>query len=294
MNKSASGMKSTVKWVGAMLAVSAFGAIFDTGLSAPTLAASKGESAWADQTASRVRIVSGTVASDGTPALYAGVQLRLDPGWKTYWRNPGDSGVPPTFDWSGSQNLKNVEVLYPAPHRFADANGTAIGYSEEVVFPVKLTPENTGEPIALSLTFDYGLCKDLCIPNTVELEAVIPPDLGKGDGRLLEAVLSRVPKEESADTLPRVANMSAKLDGEAPALEIEAIFPDGAAGADVFLDNPYVLVPVPVAEGPLQDGKQRFTVALTTPDEAAEIKGKPLTVTLVSDSGSTQTTWTPE
>lgn len=285
---------SVLRGAGVLLAALAFGAICGIGPSTPSLGASKGESAWSDQTNSRARIVSGTLESGGSPALYAGVQLRMDPGWKTYWRNPGDSGVPPTFDWSGSKNLKSAEVLYPAPHRFADANGTAIGYSDEVVFPVKITPEQAGEPVTLSLTFDYGLCKDLCIPNTVELEAVLPPDLGKGDGRLLEAVLARVPKETQPDALPRLGNISAKLAGDAPELEIEALFPEGANGTDVFLDNPQVLVPVPKALGPLEDGKQRFTVALTTPKEAEELKGKTLTVTLVSDSGATETTWTAE
>jgi len=279
---------------GPLLAALAFGALCGIGLSAPGLAASKGQSAWSDQTNSTVRLVSGTIESGGAPALYAGVQLRMEPGWKTYWRNPGDSGVPPSFDWSASKNLKSAEVLYPAPHRFADANGTAIGYDDEVVFPVKITPEQPGEPVTLALTFDYGLCKDLCIPNTVELDAVLPPGLGKGDGRLLETALSRVPKEIEAGTLPRLVNISAELDGDAPKLEIDALFPDGAKGTDVFVDNPLVLVPVPKAKGPLEDGKQGFSIALVTPEEAEEIKGRALTVTLVSDRGSAQTTWTAE
>ena len=56
-------------------------------------------------------------------------------------------------------------MLYPAPHRFADASGTAIGYEDEVVFPVKITPERQGEPVELKLDLDYGLCKTLCIPS---------------------------------------------------------------------------------------------------------------------------------
>ncbi len=102
------------------------------------------------------------------------------PGWKTYWKNPGDSGVPPSFDWAGSKNLKHAEVLYPAPHRFADANGTAIGYDDQVVFPVKLTPERVGEPIELKLAFAYGLCKDLCIPNDVSLGLTLEPECRQG------------------------------------------------------------------------------------------------------------------
>lgn len=277
----------------ALLAALAIGVIFISGSSGLGLAASKGQSAWSDQTSSKVRIVSGTLEAEGAPALYAGIQLRMEPGWKTYWRNPGDSGVPPSFDWSASKNLKNAEVLYPAPHRFADANGTAIGYGDEVVFPVRVTPEREGEPVTLSLTFDYGLCKDLCIPNTVELEVVLPPDLGKGDARLIEAALSRVP-ETKADALPRVANISATLSGEAPKMTIEALFPDGATGTDVFVDNPDVLVPVPKPLGPLKDGKQVFEVTFFSGKEAEALKGRPLTVTLVSNQGSSQTTWTAE
>jgi len=62
-------------------------------------------SPWITSTDSKVRLVSGTVDIDGAPVLVAGVQLRMEPGWKTYWRNPGDSGVPPSFDFAGSKNL---------------------------------------------------------------------------------------------------------------------------------------------------------------------------------------------
>ena len=257
-------------------------------------AASAGDSPWLDQTHAKVRLISGTVAEDGAKAPYAGIQLRMEPGWKTYWRNPGDSGVPPSFDWSGSKNLKSAEVLYPAPHRFAEASGTAIGYGDEVVFPVKITPERDGEPVELALTFDYGLCKELCIPNTASLALALPPALAKGDALLLEAALARVPRAATGDTPPRITNITAHLDGPAPALEVEAAFPDGASGTDLFVESPDAFVPVPKALGPLADGKQRFAVAFMSAAEADAIKGKPLTFTLVSDEGSTRTVWTAE
>lgn len=277
-----------------LLVLAALGAALGTAFGTKGLAASKGQSPWAGQINSKVRIVSGTLDRGGAPELYAGVQLRMDPGWKTYWRNPGDSGVPPTFDWSGSKNVKDVEVLYPMPHRFADANGTAIGYHEEVVFPVKITPERAGEPVALSLTFEYGLCMDLCIPNAVELNAQIPADLGKGDARLIDQAYARVPKPAGLDTLPRLEIVMANLDGPLPGLEVEALFPDGATGTDLFVASPDVLIPVPKALGPLKDGKQRFAVAFATPEEAAAVKGKPLTFTLVSNEGASDTTRTQE
>jgi DsbC/DsbD-like thiol-disulfide interchange protein len=271
-----------------------FCAVLSLAFGGVALAASSGQSPWMDQTNSKVRLVSGTLNSDDSAAIYAGVQLRMEPGWKTYWRNPGDSGVPPRFDWSGSKNLKSAEVLYPAPHRFADAGGVAIGYKNDVVFPVKITPERSGEPVKLALSFDYGLCKDLCIPNEVTLGVALPPNLGRGDARLLKTALDRVPEPAQADTLPRIARITAKLDGPTPTLEVEALFPSGATGTDLFVESPEVIVPVPKVLGPMKGGKQRFTVTFYSPAEAAAIKGKTLTFTLVSNEGSTDTKWTTE
>jgi DsbC/DsbD-like thiol-disulfide interchange protein len=264
------------------------------GFTAVTLAAGGSASPWVGSTDSKVRLVSGTVDVDGAPQLLAGIQLRMEPGWKTYWRNPGDSGVPPSFDWSGSKNLKRAEVLYPAPHRVADANGTAIGYDDEVVFPVKLTPEQTGEPIELKLAFAFGLCKDLCIPNEVTLGLAVSADVGKGDAMLLESFLARVPKPARDGLLPSVSKVDAKLDAEKPQLLVDAVFPAGATATDLFIDGGDVFVPVPKSLGPLVDGKQSFAVTFVSPAEAAAIKGKTLALILSSDLGSTETEWKSE
>jgi DsbC/DsbD-like thiol-disulfide interchange protein len=218
----------------------------------------------------------------------------LDPGWKTYWRNPGDSGVPPSFDWSGSKNLKQAEVLYPAPRRLADAGGVAIGYSDEVLFPVKLTPEREGEPIELKLAFAYGLCKDLCIPNEVNLSLVLPADLGKGDALLLGDALALTPRPATPGLLPAVGSVEAKLEGESPTLVIDALFPARATGTDLFIDGGDVFVPVPKPFAAPMDGKQRFIVTFSSPSAAAAIKGKSLRLTLFSDQGSTETMWKAE
>ena len=248
-------------------------------------------SPWIESNNSKTRLVSGVVELDGKPTLVAGVQLRMSPEWKTYWRNPGDSGVPPSFDWSGSTNLKHAEVLYPAPHRFADGGGTAIGYEDEVVFPVKLTPEREGEPITLKLAFDFGLCKDLCIPNAVTLDLALGGVEGKGDARLIETFLARVPKPAGPGILPEVTAVDAKLGSETPELIVDAAFASGARGSDLFIDAGDVFVPVPKALGAPADGKQRFAVTFVSPSEADAIKGKTLMLTLVSDQGSTETAW---
>jgi DsbC/DsbD-like thiol-disulfide interchange protein len=278
----------------ALLFAAALGAILGIGIAGASLAAVASASPWIDSTNSKVRLVSGTLDLDGAPTLLAGIQLRMNPGWKTYWKNPGDSGVPPSFDWAGSKNLKHAEVLYPAPHRFADAGGTAIGYDNEVVFPVKLTPERAGEPIELKLAFAYGLCKDLCIPNDVTLGLALPPDVGKGDALLIESYLARVPKPARDGLLPSVSGVDSRLEAEKPELIVDAAFPSGATGADLFIEGGDVFVPVPTPLGPLDGGKQRFAVTFVTPSEAAAVKGKTLLLTLVSDQGSTETGWKAE
>jgi DsbC/DsbD-like thiol-disulfide interchange protein len=269
-------------------------AILGIGAASAAVAAMTSASAWVTSNGSKVRLVSGTVELDGTPALIAGVQLRMNSGWKTYWKNPGDSGVPPSFDWTGSKNLKQADPLYPAPHSFAEANGTAIGYDDEVVFPVKLTPEREGEPIELKLAFSYGLCKDLCVPNDVSLDLVLSPAIGKGDAALIESFLARVPKQGKKGLLPEVSAVEAKLDANPPELIVDAAFQPGAAATDLFIYAGDVFIPASKPLAPLDGGKQRFAIIFATPSEAAAVKGKTLTLTLVSDQGSTETIWTVE
>jgi DsbC/DsbD-like thiol-disulfide interchange protein len=275
-----------------MIARLCLGLVLGAALGQPALAANASASPWIDSANSKARLVAGTVELAGRPALVAGIQLRMSSGWKTYWKSPGDSGVPPSFDWSGSTNLKHAEVLYPAPHRFAEANGWAIGYDDEIVFPVKITPEREGEPVELKLAFDYGLCKDLCIPNDVTLGLAVGADVGKGDALLIETFLARVPKAGAPGELPEVSQVEASFDADAPKLVVTASFPPGATATDLFIDAGDVFVPMPKALGPPEGGKQRFAVNFVSASEAAAIKGKPLALTLVSDQGATATIWT--
>lgn len=263
------------------------------GLALPCLAAAATELPWAKETYSQVRLVSGAVQDQGG---LAGVQIHLDPGWHTYWRSPGDSGVPPEFDWSGSKNLKQAQVLYPAPHRIADANGSAIGYEDEVVFPVKITPERPDEPVKLKLNVAYGLCKTLCIPNEATLSLDLPPQNAAEQTQdlLLERFVGLVPKPVAQGELPALGGIEAELDGAKPELRIDALFPEGASGSDLFIEGGDVYVPVPKAAGPLEGGKQSFVVSFGSAAEAAAIKGKPLTLTLVWDGGARETIWTAE
>ncbi len=101
----------------------------------------------------------------------AAVELQLAPGWKTYWRSPGDAGIPPSFDWSGSENVKSVRLHWPAPEVF-EANGMqTIGYHEHLVLPVEITPQDPSRPVRLSLVMALGVCDEICLPAMVELSS---------------------------------------------------------------------------------------------------------------------------
>src|SRR4030088_1798170 len=101
-------------------------------------------SAWDGDARSAVRLIAANAAA---AQLRAGVEIRLAPGWKTYWRYPGDSGVPPRFDFSGSQNVKSVTVRFPAPKRLPDESGITIGYKHDVVFPLDIVPGDAAKAV---------------------------------------------------------------------------------------------------------------------------------------------------
>ena len=112
----------------------------------------------------------------------AAVELVLAPGWKTYWRSPGDAGIPPSFDWSGSDNVKSVRIHWPAPTVFHTNGMQTIGYHDRLVLPVEVTPQDPALPVRLSLQLDLGVCDKICLPASVamdqDLAALGAPDAG--------------------------------------------------------------------------------------------------------------------
>src|SRR5271168_1767598 len=115
-----------------------------------TTARAADASIWDGDARSAMRLIAGSPASRG--AQRAGIELRLGTGWKTYWRYPGDSGVPPRFDFSKSTNVKSVTVRWPAPHRFTEEGGASIGYKGSVLLPLEVVPANPKQPVTLRVS----------------------------------------------------------------------------------------------------------------------------------------------
>ncbi len=115
----------------------------------------------------------------------AAIEIRTSPGWHSYWHVPGESGLAPRYDWAGSENLKDAGVLYPIPERMDEMGLTVFGYKGDVTFPVLITPETPEKPVKLALKLDTMVCKDICIPQTLNLTL----DMGAGSDAALKPVL---------------------------------------------------------------------------------------------------------
>jgi len=183
-------MKDIHRSLAAALAACAFSVIFGA------LARADDESAWSADSRSALRLIAGA-NKNGEAPLRAGIEFKLQPQWKTYWRYPGDSGVPPRFDFSGSENLKMAKVFYPAPHVFTDETGQTLGYKDSVILPLQVSAKEPGKPVTLRVTLDYAVCEKLCIPAQGRAELT----LGAGDSAhdaALNSALTRVPRETTA------------------------------------------------------------------------------------------------
>ncbi len=122
-------------------------------------------------TAATATLIDGWQKADGT--FVSAVQITLADGWKTYWRAPGDAGIPPSFNWKGSRNLKDISVGWPTPKVF-DQNGMrSVGYSHQVILPLSISAKRTDKPVEIKLRMDIGICKDICVPKSLTLDGTL-------------------------------------------------------------------------------------------------------------------------
>jgi len=222
-------------------------------LSAPAHAAD--ESPWSEDIRSAIRLIAGNNAyTDG--AMRAGIEIKLRPGWKTYWRYPGDSGVPPQFDFSGSENLKSAKVLFPAPHLFSDETGQSLGYKDKVILPLVISPQQQGKPVRLRLKADYAVCEKLCVPAERRAELTLAAR-DSAQNSALVAAETRVPKQMTAAqaglTVRRVNT------GSRPAVAVDLPASAGQT-VELFVEGPTPqwALPIPKSSQGAPAGRTQF------------------------------------
>ncbi len=166
----------------------------------------------------------------------AGLAVTLAPGWKTYWRAPGEAGIPPEFDWTGSRNVARVALHWPRPIVFDQAGITSIGYADEMILPLEIVPSDPSAPIDLNGEVTLGVCRDICIPVSARFSLRLDP-AGAADPRIRGA-LDRRPERLRGQVTCEVAVIS---DG----LRLTAALPtdwDGVEALVVEHPDPHVWV----------------------------------------------------
>ena len=188
----------------------------------------------------QAEILPGWQNNDGS--RMAAVRITLNPGWKTYWRAPGDAGIPPRFDWSGSGNVRGVEVTWPTPDVFSQNGLRSIGYDQEVILPIRVEPKRSGKPVRLKAVMDIGVCRDICVPAQLKVSAKIPAESGARDPRIAAAIASRPLTADEAGVAKATCRISPIEDG----LRVEArLHLPKAGGSEVAvmeMGNPKVWV----------------------------------------------------
>lgn len=133
----------------------------------------------------------------------AALQLTLQPEWKTYWRAPGDAGIPPQFDWSGSVNVRSVTFHWPSPKLFHSNGMRSVGYSGDVVLPIEVVPLDPSKPVHLQARVDLGVCKDICVPTSLTLAAELPN--GGREDVAIRAALRATPSTAKRAGMQRIS-----------------------------------------------------------------------------------------
>ncbi len=251
-------------------------------LCAATPAVAADVSPWDNDIRSAVRLIGASaIRESGGAVLRAGVEIKLPPGWKTYWRYPGDSGVPPVFDFAASDNVKSATVLWPAPVRFVDGGGNSIGYKGDVVFPLRIVPRDAGKPVTLRLNLDYAVCETLCVPAKGKAELVLSNAAGSQEAAL-KAAEARVPKPGAWGNGPSLMLRKAWRDNASakPRVFVDVAAPAGTE-VDLFAEGPTPdwALPLPEPVAGAAAGTKRFAFDLDGLPAGATAKGAAIKLT---------------
>jgi DsbC/DsbD-like thiol-disulfide interchange protein len=246
---------------------------------APAIATAQDASPWVKDAYSSVRLIAGS-RSGG--AFLGGIAFQLHPGWKTYWRTPGDSGVPPRLDFAKSDNVESVTVLWPAPMKFADgAGGVSLGYQKQVVLPLRIVARNPDKPVTLRASIDYAVCEKLCVPVTANAELAFA-SVASTEDTAIAAALDTVPKPARIGEAAPVAVRDVKRNG-GNGVVVDVVAPDGKP-VDLFVEGPTAdwALPVPKLIGRGADGVRHFGFDLEGVPPGTSADGAALKLTVVA------------
>jgi DsbC/DsbD-like thiol-disulfide interchange protein len=256
--------------------------------------AQAGESAspWVGDGRSAVRLLSSSPTAERPAPLLAGIEIRIKPGWHTYWRYPGDAGVPPRFDFTGSDNVDAVTVEWPAPQRIPEQGLDVIGYTHDVILPLSVQPHNPDRPVKLHLKLEYAVCERLCVPAEANAELALPDAPSPYDASLAEA-RSRVPKKRTLGEGSTFAIRAMQREHSPPrSRAIVDVAAPPETRVDLFAEGPTAewALPIPVPVAAPAPGVQRFAFDLDGAPPGAKYDGALITLTAVAGAVAIEVT----
>ncbi|HEX2113168.1 MAG TPA: protein-disulfide reductase DsbD domain-containing protein [Alphaproteobacteria bacterium] len=241
------------------------------------------ESGWNHNDHASIRLVAATTATGAAESLRLGLQFQLAPGWKIYWRSPGDAGFPPRIDWSGSTNVAAADIRWPAPERFQLFGLDTFGYGGEVVLPIELKPGNKGEPVGVVAKVEYLVCETICVPHDAQLSLSLPAGAAapSAHAHLIDRFVARVPGDGAGAgiSIERAAFHS----GTPPEVSVTARGVMPFAQPDLFIEGPAGWTFGKPAVS-LAEGGRHVVLRATARRDAAQgdtLVGSDLTITLV-------------
>jgi suppressor for copper-sensitivity B len=253
-------------------------------------------SPWFTTDQGEVRLIAAQSFVGDDRAIELGLEFRLAPHWKIYWRSPGDAGYPPRLDWSGSKNLAKAELAWPAPQRFSVLGLETTGYEGTVVLPIHAQLVEAGATLEARAALDYLTCSEICVPYQAELALTLPasatPQPG-GFGPLIARFAAEVPGDGRGSGL---ALAGAVLHAGRPARLDIAVRSDRPLGrADAFVEGGGdVTFGAPdLRQGARADETVLRLAALGAPGAVAALAGRTLTVTVVDGARAMSGTIAP-
>jgi DsbC/DsbD-like thiol-disulfide interchange protein len=159
--------------------------------------------------AASIEVLGGWREADGTHM--AALRITLADGWHTYWRSPGDAGVPPAFHWGGTRNVDTVKFHWPVPDVHVQNGMRTLGYTDQVVIPITVSPKNDGS-MRIKGKAEIGVCKDICIPTTLRFDRRLP-EVGALDGQIAAALVEQPLSAREAGAKRPVCTITPADDG---------------------------------------------------------------------------------
>ena len=163
----------------------------------PAPASAQGLSPSFGESVATVRLIASVDRTGGQ--FHVAVAIVMKPGSHTYWKDPGDAGVPPVFAFNGSRNVSAAQVLFPAPSRIKEEGLEAYGYTDRVTFPVLVKPADGTAPASLHVDIAYAVCDRICVPATAKADLPLPAPDAAQDTAAVAAAFAEVPVPLPAD-----------------------------------------------------------------------------------------------